>query len=153
MTALVSAAAARRDRVRDRAVAGGCKAVFVGLETISQSSLAAQGKGFNQVARYPPRCTNSLGMGLRFMRARCSGSMEMTPVVGEILGIVVVIWWSGRREASRVDLDQFALEEDSRRTSALYRPRNRRGPDRAWGVRLGARAVMISVGQLLPRPQ
>ena len=34
------------------AAASGCKAVFIGLETISQSSLDAQGKGFNQVARY-----------------------------------------------------------------------------------------------------
>jgi radical SAM superfamily enzyme YgiQ (UPF0313 family) len=40
------------------AAASGCKAVFVGLETISQSSLDAQGKGFNQVARYATAVRN-----------------------------------------------------------------------------------------------
>ena len=40
------------------AAASGCKAVFVGLETISQQSLDAQGKHFNQVAAYEKAVAN-----------------------------------------------------------------------------------------------
>ncbi|MHB0870880.1 MAG: B12-binding domain-containing radical SAM protein, partial [Chloroflexota bacterium] len=40
------------------AAASGCKALFIGLESISQESLNSQGKGFNQVARYEQAVAN-----------------------------------------------------------------------------------------------
>ena len=40
------------------AAESGCKAFFVGLESISQASLNSQGKGFNQVARYEQAVAN-----------------------------------------------------------------------------------------------
>jgi radical SAM superfamily enzyme YgiQ (UPF0313 family) len=40
------------DVLMEEAAASGCKAVFVGLETISQRSLDSQGKSFNQARQY-----------------------------------------------------------------------------------------------------
>ncbi len=40
------------------AAESGCKALFIGLESISQESLNSQGKGFNQVARFEQAVAN-----------------------------------------------------------------------------------------------
>ena len=46
------------DVLMEEAAASGCKAVFVGLETISQRSLDSQGKSFNQAAQYERAVAN-----------------------------------------------------------------------------------------------
>lgn len=46
------------EALMQEAAASGCKAVFVGLETISQQSLDSQGKRFNQVRHYERAVAN-----------------------------------------------------------------------------------------------
>ncbi len=46
------------DALMQEAAASGCKAVFVGLETISQQSLDSQGKRFNQARQYERAVAN-----------------------------------------------------------------------------------------------
>ena len=50
-------AAFDQDLLRSAAESG-CKALFIGLESISQASLNSQGKGFNQVARFERAVSN-----------------------------------------------------------------------------------------------
>jgi hypothetical protein len=45
-------------RLMQEAAASGCKAVFIGLETISQQSLDSQGKSFNQARQYEQAVAN-----------------------------------------------------------------------------------------------
>jgi radical SAM superfamily enzyme YgiQ (UPF0313 family) len=46
------------DVLLEAAAESGCKAFFIGLESISQDSLDSQGKGFNQVARFERAVSN-----------------------------------------------------------------------------------------------
>jgi radical SAM superfamily enzyme YgiQ (UPF0313 family) len=46
------------NELMEQAAASGCKAVFVGLETISQQSLDSQGKSFNQTHRFERAVAN-----------------------------------------------------------------------------------------------
>jgi len=46
------------DELMQEAAASGCKAVFIGLETISQQSLDSQGKSFNQTRQYERAVAN-----------------------------------------------------------------------------------------------
>ncbi len=48
----------------DAAAESGCKAFFIGLETISEESLASQGKAFNRVERYERAVSNLHGRGI-----------------------------------------------------------------------------------------
>jgi len=57
-TSQTSLSVAFDDQLLTAAAASGCKAFFIGLESISQDSLNSHGKGFNQVARYEQAVRN-----------------------------------------------------------------------------------------------
>ena len=60
------------------AAESGCKAVFVGLETVSQHSLDLQAKRFNQVRLYERAVVNLHRHGTPFRWAPCPASMATT---------------------------------------------------------------------------
>ena len=60
------------------AAENGCKAVFVGLETVSQHSLDLQAKRFNQVRLYERAVANLHRHGIAIQAAPCSASMATT---------------------------------------------------------------------------
>ena len=65
------------------AAESGCKAFFIGLESVSQASLNAQGKGFNNVARYEQAVRNLHRHGITIQAGTMFGFDEDDPGIFE----------------------------------------------------------------------
>jgi radical SAM superfamily enzyme YgiQ (UPF0313 family) len=71
------------DVLMQEAAASGCKAVFVGLETISQQSLDSQGKSFNQAHQYERAVANLHRHGIAIQAGTMFGLVGDDPGIFE----------------------------------------------------------------------
>jgi radical SAM superfamily enzyme YgiQ (UPF0313 family) len=78
-TSQCTANAARDEELVELAAQSGCKALFLGLESISQESLESTNKAHNRVDDYRRSSRISTAMGLQFILESCSVSTRTTP--------------------------------------------------------------------------